>query len=73
MEIKAGLVGVCIFDLEIFAKDLDVNLDSFLKVIERHFKECARRLQRAKDENNLEAGRRARIELNRMQHRCLIR
>ncbi|CAG5097498.1 Oidioi.mRNA.OKI2018_I69.XSR.g15099.t1.cds [Oikopleura dioica] len=58
MEIKAGLVGVCIFDLEIFAKDLD---------------ECARRLQRAKDENNLEAGRRARIELNRMQHRCLIR
>jgi len=58
MEIKAGLVGVCVFDLEIFAKDLD---------------ECARRLQRAKDESNQEAGRRARIELNRMQHRCLIR
>ncbi|CBY24633.1 unnamed protein product [Oikopleura dioica] len=25
MEIKAGLVGVCVFDLEIFAKDLDVR------------------------------------------------
>ena len=74
LEVRPKFVGVQIWDLEIFVKDLEVS-ESFLwnPFSKLRTKVVCRRYQQAIDHMDHEGQKMAEEELRRMESRCIIR